>query len=209
LIDAVPLAFVRTIAEGVPRAGVTRVGLLLSTTLVVPVEVVTPVPPFATGKVPVTPVVKGSPVALVSTAADGVPRFGVVRLGLEANTSAPDPVSSLTAAARFALDGVPRNVATPEPRLVSPVPPFATDTGVVSEKTDPVSVSPVPAVKVPAPENCDHGRAVVPSVPPAFAVQTKPQSAFVVPCSIKVKAEVSSSHVSASVVRVHAPDAQR
>ena len=48
LIEAVPLAFVRTIAEGVPRAGVTRVGLLESTTLVVPVEVVTPVPPEAT-----------------------------------------------------------------------------------------------------------------------------------------------------------------
>ncbi len=182
---------------------------MLSTTFVVPVEVVTPVPPFATGSVPVTPVVSGSPVALVSTAADGVPRFGVVRLGLVANTSAPDPVSSLTAAARFALDGVPRNVATPEPRLVSPVPPLATATGEVSEKTDPVSVSPVPAVNVPAPENCDHGRAVVPSVPPAFAVQTKPQSAFVVPCSMNVKAEVRASHVFASVVRVHDPEAQR
>jgi len=46
---------------------VTRVGLLLSTTLVVPVEVVTPVPPFATGKVPVTPVLSGMPVAFANT----------------------------------------------------------------------------------------------------------------------------------------------
>jgi hypothetical protein len=145
----------------------------------------------------------------VPTRAEGVPRAGVTNVGELANTSAPDPVSSLTAAARFALDGVPRNVATPEPRLVSPVPPFATATGEVSEKTDPVSVSPVPAVNVPAPENCDHGRAVVPSVPPAFAVQTKPQSPFKVPCSINVKAEVRASHVFASVVRVHDPEAQR
>jgi len=43
-----PVALVRTAADGVPRFGVTRVGLLLSTTLVVPVEVVTPVPPEAT-----------------------------------------------------------------------------------------------------------------------------------------------------------------
>jgi len=90
-----PVQLVRVPLDGVPRTGVTRVGLLESTTLVVPVEVVTPVPPFATGKVPVTPVVSGRPVALVSTAADGVPRFGVVRLGLVANTSAPEPVSSL------------------------------------------------------------------------------------------------------------------
>jgi len=43
-----PVALVRTAADGVPKFGVTRVGLLLSTTLVVPVEVVTPVPPEAT-----------------------------------------------------------------------------------------------------------------------------------------------------------------
>ena len=141
--------------------------------------------------------------------AEAAPKLGVTSVGLLAITSAPDPVSSLTAAARFALDGVPRNVATPEPRLVSPVPPFATATGDVSEKTEPVSVSPVPAVNVPAPENCDHGNAVVPRVPPAFAVQTKPQSPFAVPCSMNVKAEVSSSHVFASVVRVHDPEAQR
>jgi hypothetical protein len=46
---AVPVMFVPTRAEGVPRAGVTRVGELDSTTLPVPVEVVTPVPPLATG----------------------------------------------------------------------------------------------------------------------------------------------------------------
>ena len=39
-----------------------------------PVLVVTPVPPLATGNVPVTPVVKGSPVQLVSVPLEGVPK---------------------------------------------------------------------------------------------------------------------------------------
>ena len=49
----------------------------------------------------------------------------MTKVGDVAKTSAPLPVSSVTAAARFALDGVPRKVATPAPRLVMPVPPFA------------------------------------------------------------------------------------
>jgi hypothetical protein len=40
---------------GVPKIGVTRVGLVESTVLPEPVEVVTPVPPLATGRVPLTP----------------------------------------------------------------------------------------------------------------------------------------------------------
>jgi hypothetical protein len=51
---------------GVPKSGVTKVGEVLKTTEPEPVEDVTPVPPFATGNVPVTPVVKGKPVALVN-----------------------------------------------------------------------------------------------------------------------------------------------
>lgn len=39
---------------GVPKIGVTKVGVLERTTLPVPVEAVTPVPPLATGSVPVT-----------------------------------------------------------------------------------------------------------------------------------------------------------
>jgi hypothetical protein len=72
------VAFVNTAEEGVPNAGVTNVGLVFKTTLPVPVFVVTPVPPLATGKVPVTPVVRGRPVAFVSVADEGVPRLGVV-----------------------------------------------------------------------------------------------------------------------------------
>ena len=69
-----PVAFVRVTEDGVPSAGVTSVGLFDKTTDPVPVEDVTPVPPFATGKVPVTPLANGSPVALVSVPEDGVPR---------------------------------------------------------------------------------------------------------------------------------------
>jgi len=57
---AVPEMFVPTNAVGVPRSGVTKVGLFDSTTLVVPVEDATPVPPLATASVPAsvtTPVV--------------------------------------------------------------------------------------------------------------------------------------------------------
>jgi hypothetical protein len=42
-------------------------------------------------------------------------------VGLVANTSEPEPVSSVTAEARLALEGVPRNVATPVPRPLIPV----------------------------------------------------------------------------------------
>ena len=52
--------------------------------------------------------------------------LGVVRAGLVAKTKEPVPVSSVTAVARLALEGVPRKVATPEPNEVIPVPPFAT-----------------------------------------------------------------------------------
>jgi hypothetical protein len=62
--------------------GLAIVGLVPSTTAPEPVEVVTPVPPLATGKVPVTPVVKGKPVVFVSTPDAGVPRAGVVNIGL-------------------------------------------------------------------------------------------------------------------------------
>ena len=87
---------------------------------------VAPVPPLATGRVPVTPVDNGRPVAFVNTPDAGVPRAGVTNVGDVANTNAPEPVSFVTAAARFALEGVPRNVATPAPKEVMPVPPFAT-----------------------------------------------------------------------------------
>ena len=64
---------------------------------------VDPVPPLATGRVPVTPVVRGSPVALVKIAAVGVPSAGEFNVGDVASTTAPEPVE-----------------------VVAPVPPLAT-----------------------------------------------------------------------------------
>lgn len=71
----------------------------------------------------------GKPVALVSTAEDGVPKAGVTSVGLVANTKAPEPVSPVTAAAKLAELGVPKNVATPVPKAVKPVPPEAAANG--------------------------------------------------------------------------------
>jgi hypothetical protein len=50
-----------------------------------------------------------------------VPRSGVINVGVLANTAAPEPVSSVKTAAKFALDGVVKNVATFEPRPDTPV----------------------------------------------------------------------------------------
>jgi hypothetical protein len=107
-----PVAFVRVAAEGVPMFGVVRTGEEDKTTLPVPVDVVTPVPPFATGRVPVTPVVKGSPVAFVKVAAEGVPRLGVVRAGDVERTTLPDPVDVVTPVPPRATERVPVVPAT-------------------------------------------------------------------------------------------------
>ena len=63
----------------------------------------------------------GKPVAFVRTSVLGVPRLGVTKVGLVANTSEPDPVSSVTAEAKLALVGVAKNVDTPVPRPLTPV----------------------------------------------------------------------------------------
>ena len=48
----------------------------------------------------------------------GVPNTGVTKVGLVANTNAPEPVSSVTAEAKFAELGVAKNVAIPVPNPV-------------------------------------------------------------------------------------------
>ena len=131
-----PVAFVRVPDEGVPKTGVTKVGDVANTKAPLPVSSVTAAARLAEEGVakkvatldprPDTPVLIGNPVAFVNVPDCGVPSIGVTRLGLVANTKEPDPVSSVTAAARLAEDGVPRNVATPAPRDVMPVPPLAT-----------------------------------------------------------------------------------
>jgi hypothetical protein len=81
---------------GVPNTGVTSVGLVERTLFPDPVLVVTPVPPLATGKVPVTPVVRGKPVQLVSVPLVGVPSAGVTSVGLVERTTDPVPVLVVT-----------------------------------------------------------------------------------------------------------------
>jgi len=69
---------------------------------------------------PASGVVELKPVILLKDVPVATPRLGVISVGLVANTRAPEPVSSVTAAARFAEEGVARNVATPVPRPVTP-----------------------------------------------------------------------------------------
>lgn len=63
---------------------------------------------------------------------------GFVRVGDVPNTKEPDPVSSVTAETKLALEGVAKNVATPVPRPETPV-----------EIGKPVALVKVPLVGVP------------------------------------------------------------
>lgn len=66
--------------------------------------------------------VSGAVIAtLLIDVALATPSVGVTRVGVLAKTRAPVPVSSVTALARLADDGVARNVATPVPRPETPV----------------------------------------------------------------------------------------
>ena len=65
------------------------------------------VPPFAIGSVPVTPVVKGKPVAFVSVAEVGVPKTGVTNVGLVDKTTLPEPVLLVTPVPPDATGKVP------------------------------------------------------------------------------------------------------
>jgi len=54
VVSGKPVAFVNVTLVGVPKIGVTRVGLVDNTLLPEPVLLVTPVPPLATASVPAT-----------------------------------------------------------------------------------------------------------------------------------------------------------
>jgi hypothetical protein len=126
-----PVALVNVAEEGVPKAGVTKVGLVAKTKSPEPVSSVTAEAKLALEGVakkvatfvprPETPVAIGRPVAFVKVPLDGVPNAGVTSVGLVANTKEPVPVSSVTADARLADDGVAKNVATSVPKPLTPV----------------------------------------------------------------------------------------
>jgi hypothetical protein len=87
-----PVALVRFALDGVPKAGVTNVGLVAKTNDPVPVSSVIAAAKLALDGVaknvaipvpkPLTPVLMGKPVAFVKTPLAGVPRAGVVNVGL-------------------------------------------------------------------------------------------------------------------------------
>ena len=70
-------------------------------------------PPFATGSKPVTPVVKGSPVALVRTPDAGVPKAGLVKVGAVSVSPAIVVVVLLPA-----IGVEPRVIGNPPPQVV-------------------------------------------------------------------------------------------
>ena len=107
VVKGKPVKLVATPDVGVPSKGVTNVGDVDKTTDPVPVEVVTPVPPFKTGNVPVTPVDKGKPVKLVATPEVGVPSNGVTSVGDVERTVEPVPVDVVTPVPPLATAKVP------------------------------------------------------------------------------------------------------
>jgi len=142
------LFVVRDVAEATPRLGVVKVGEVANTKAPVPVSSVTAVIKLADEGVaknaatpaakPVTPVATGSPVQLVKVPEVGVPNNGDTRVGVLANTLAPVPVSSVSAAAKLAEDGVAKNAAT-----------FAAKPDTPVEIGRPVQLVRVPEVGVP------------------------------------------------------------
>ena len=77
-------------------------------------------------------------------------------------------------------------------------------------KVLPVLFNPVPAVICPAPENWENSKLVVPIVIEPSVVNTKPESALIVPSSINVKTPgVTSLFSSKSVALTHEPLLQR
>ena len=130
LMEAVPVRFVTTPDAGVPKAGVTKVGLVANTKAPVPVSSVTAAARLAELGVakkvatpepkPEMPVATGKPVALVKVAEDGVPKAGVTSVGEVARTLLPVPVlvtltTFLLASRAKAVEAVrPDSVVVPE-----------------------------------------------------------------------------------------------
>lgn len=163
-----PVMLVATPDAGVPNAGVTKVGDVANTNAPDPVSSVIALAKFAedgvTRKVaipvpsPEIPVDTGRPVRFVATPLAGVPSAGVTNVGEVPKTRAPLPVSSVTAVARLALDGVIRKVPTLAPKLERPatgkpvalvsvalvgVPSIGvTNVGLVTRATFPVPLNP-------------------------------------------------------------------
>ena len=119
---AVPVILVPTKVVGVPRLGDVNVGDVESTTAPVPVLVLTPVPPFATGSMPETAVVKDT-LVIVLLVPLMVLFVKVSAVALPTNISvAAGKVNVVVPATAVALRTVvpevdPANVAPPPPMV--------------------------------------------------------------------------------------------
>ena len=144
--DAVPVIFVPINAEGVPKAGVTSVGLVANTLAPLPVSSVKAAAKLAEEGVaknvatfapkPLTPVLIGSPVALVKVAEVGVPKTGVIKVGLVESTTEPVPVETVTPVPPFTTGSVPVTLVAKLTNVVDvvPVPPEVTGSAVPRAK---------------------------------------------------------------------------
>ena len=106
-----PVQLVNTPLVGVPNTGVTITMLVLVHAEILPLATVP-----KTGAVNTMPDDVQAEILPLAT----VPSAGVINVGLVPNTNAPVPVSPVTAEAKFALDGVAKNVATPLPNPLMP-----------------------------------------------------------------------------------------
>ena len=150
---AVPPLTVRTCPVE-PMARLAVVLPLAPTTKVPSAVVVCPVPPLPIGRDPVTPVVSGSPVAFVSTSAEGVPSAGVTSVGEVERTTDPVPVDVVTPVPPLRTGSVPvtpvvsgKPVALVRTRAVGVPSAGVTSVGDVERTVEPVPVdvvTPVP-----------------------------------------------------------------
>ena len=95
------------------------------------------------------PVAENLSISLVFASLIPVVIAGLVSAGLTLNTTSPEPVSSVTAVARFALEGVPNQSAMPAPKEVIPVPPLATGSVPVTWVVRSTLASVPPSVRLP------------------------------------------------------------
>lgn len=124
--------------------------------------VAVPLPPLATGSNPVTPVVKGRPVAFVNVADVGVPRTGVTSVGEVDNTTLPVPVVLYEVSQAEPVD---RGMPAPGYTIPPPPPP---DELIVWLGQVPVMDTLVPATKdgvaVPLPPFATGNKPITPVV---------------------------------------------
>jgi hypothetical protein len=130
VVNGNPVQLINVPEVGVPKIGVINVGDVFSTFDPVPVDVITPVPPFAIGKVPATWVVKLTPLNVppkVKLPAVVTTPLNVIPLTVPpppTEVTVPDPPPPVAGAdTQF----VPVDVKTlpTVPGLVKPVPPDA------------------------------------------------------------------------------------